>query len=109
MYAMAKYCALASDKGYSIGQAAVGYMELTNDGQEVFELLGYLEDLHSIKGSRNYVRCLNAPIIHRLLQKVPGSLYSFLKEEKELAQVCFYVCCSMLPDSDSRPCVMYAV
>lgn len=84
-YALAKYCACASDKGYAVGQKASGYLALTEEGRQVFELLGYMEDLHSIKGSRNYVRSLNAPINDRLLQQVPGSVYTMLKEDEELA------------------------
>jgi hypothetical protein len=85
LYACSKYFALASDKGYAVGQKAAGYLEFTAEGREVFQLLGYLQDLLSLKGSRNYVRSINAPIVHRLLQQAPGSLYTFLKEEEELA------------------------
>ena len=65
IYAMSKYCALNSDKGYSVGQKYVGYVEHAKlmlqaaDGVEVaalkcLELIGRADDLLSIKGSRAY-------------------------------------------------------
>ena len=62
---MSKYCALNSDKGYSVGQKYVGYVEHAKlmlqaaDGVEVaalkcLELIGRADDLLSIKGNRAY-------------------------------------------------------
>ena len=44
-----------------------------------------MEDLLSIKGSRTYVTSINAPIVDRILQDVPGSFYSFLRETEEIS------------------------
>ena len=67
IYAMSKYCAPNSDKGYSVGQKYVDYIEHTKlmlqaaDGAEAaalkrLELIGRADDLLSIKGSSAYRR-----------------------------------------------------
>jgi hypothetical protein len=90
IYCTTKYGALNSDKGYAVGQKYVGYhgwcMDHGSKGDaESFALLGHMVDLLSIKGSRAYVTSINAPIVDRLLQKVPGSFYTFLKETEEIS------------------------
>ena len=97
IYAMSKYCALYSDRGYRVGQKYVGYVEHTKlmlqsaDGAEFealkrLELIGRADDLLSIKGSRAYVSAINAPVIDRLLQPVEGSFLRYLEENKALAK-----------------------
>lgn len=90
IYCTCKYGAAYSDKGYAVGQEARGYNEylahLQPDDRESILLLGHMEDLLSIKGSRSYVALLNAPIVDRILLDGPGSFYRFLKEQEELAR-----------------------
>lgn len=89
IYATCKYGAPFSDKGYAVGQEARAYNEylarLNHDDRESILLLGHMEDLLSIKGSRSYVGLLNAPIVDRILTDGPGSFYRFLKENEEIA------------------------
>ena len=73
-----------------VGQKFVGFhghsMQHGTEGSaEALEALGCMVDLLSIKGHRAYVDFLNAPVIERLLQQVPASLYTFLKESAEIA------------------------
>jgi hypothetical protein len=95
IYAMSKYCALYSDRGYRVGQKYVGYVEYTKarlraDGAEAaarldsLELIGRADDLLSIKGSRAYVSAINAPVVDRLLQPVEGSFLRCIEENKTL-------------------------
>ena len=90
IYCVCKYGASHSDKGYAVGQQARAYNEylanLEPDDRESILLLGHMEDLLSIKGSRSYVSLLNAPIVDRILVDGPGSFYRFLKEQEELAR-----------------------
>lgn len=90
IYCTCKYGAAYSDKGYAVGQEARGYNEylaqLQPDDRESILLLGHMEDLLSIKGSRSYVALLNAPVVDRILLDGPGSFYRFLKEQEELAR-----------------------
>jgi hypothetical protein len=97
IYAMSKYCALNSDKGYSMGQKYVGYVDHTKQvilaahGAEAaalkrLELIGRADDLLSIKGSRAYASAMNAPAVDRLLQPVEGSFLKFIEENKTLAK-----------------------
>lgn len=90
IYTTCKYGAAHSDKGYAVGQEARGYNEyladLEPDDRETVLLLGHMEDLLSIKGSRSYVGMLNAPVVDRILLDKPGSFYRFLKEQEELAR-----------------------
>ena len=97
IYAMSKYCALYSDRGYRVGQKYVGYVEYTKarlraDGAEAaarldsLELIGRADDLLSIKGSRAYVSAINAPVVDRLLQPVEGSFLRFIEECKTVAK-----------------------
>lgn len=90
IYCVCKYGAAHSDKGYAVGQEARGYSEymaeLEPDDRESLLLLGHMEDLLSIKGSRSYVAMLNAPVVDRILTDGPGSFYRFLKEQEELAR-----------------------
>ena len=89
IYCTCKYGAAFSDKGYAVGQEARAFNEymasLTPDDRESILLLGHMEDLLSIKGSRSYVAMLNAPVVDRIRQDGPGSFYRFLKEQEELA------------------------
>lgn len=94
IYCTTKYGALNSDKGYAVGQKYVGYRAWCKEHLceadagalgDILELLGHMEDLLSIKGSRAYVTSINAPIVDRILQDVPGSFYTFLKETEEVA------------------------
>lgn len=90
IYCTCKYGAAFSDKGYAVGQEARAYNEylarLHADDRESILLLGHMEDLLSIKGSRSYVGMLNAPIVDRILTDGPGSFYRYLKEQEALAQ-----------------------
>lgn len=90
IYCTCKYGAAHSDKGYAVGQDARGYneymAELEPDDRESILLLGHMEDLLSIKGSRSYVAMLNAPVVDRILLDGPGSFYRYLKEQEELAR-----------------------
>lgn len=90
IYCTCKYGAAFSDKGYAVGQEARAYNEylarLSPDDRESILLLGHMEDLLSIKGSRSYVGMLNAPVVDRILTDGPGSFYRFLKEQEDLAQ-----------------------
>jgi hypothetical protein len=90
IYCTTKYGALNSDKGYAVGQKYVGYQAYCRahgcEGDaENLELFGHMQDLLSIKGSRAYVTSINASIFDRLLQQVPGSFYTFLKETEEIS------------------------
>ena len=90
IYCVCKYGAAHSDKGYAVGQQARAFneylAELEPDDRESILLMGHMEDLLSIKGSRSYVSFLNAPIVDRILLNGPGSFYQFLKEQEELAR-----------------------
>lgn len=59
IYCTCKYGASFSDKGYAVGKEARAYNEylahLNADDRESILLLGHMEDLLSIKGSRSYV------------------------------------------------------
>ena len=94
IYCTTKYGALNSDKGYAVGQKYIGYRAWCKEHlceedadrlADILDLLGYMEDLLSIKGSRAYVTSINAPIVDRILQQVPGSFYTFLKETEEVS------------------------
>lgn len=91
IYCTCKYGAAYSDKGYAVGQEARGFNEYLAechpDDRESILLLGHMEDLLSIKGSRCYVALLNAPIVDRILHDEPGTFYRFLKEQEELAKL----------------------
>lgn len=90
IYCVCKYGASFSDKGYAVGKEARAYNEylanLNADDRESILLLGHMEDLLSIKGSRSYVGMLNAPVVDRILTDGPGSFYAFLKENELISQ-----------------------
>ena len=97
IYVMSKYCALNSDKGYSVGQKYVGYVEHTKlmlqsaDGAEFealkrLKLIGQADDLLSIKGCRAYVSAMNAQVVDRLLQQVEGSFLTSIEKTRPWPQ-----------------------
>ena len=80
-----KYVAAFSSKGYAIGEkfaqwlaAELHVKEETLEG----ELLGHVQDLIAICGSRSYVFFMNAAVVERLCNS--GSLLTFLEEEADL-------------------------
>jgi len=82
---LAKYCALHSSKGYAVGLNAQKWMlaeEHVKTDELSDELLGHLEDMLVICGSRDYVFFMDAAITERLAQI--GSLKTYLEEEAEL-------------------------
>lgn len=90
IYSVCKYGATHSDKGYAVGQEARAYNEyLANQNaadREAILVLGHMEDLLAIKGSRSYIGPLDAPIVDRILEEGPGSFHIFLKEQEALAK-----------------------
>ena len=81
---VAKYCALCSSKGYAIGKKFAEWLEARlADAEDQTQLLGDVEDLLAICGSRMYVFFLDAAVTERLLSQV-GSLLTFLEEEDDL-------------------------
>ena len=84
-YAIAKYVALFSSKGYAIGEKFGKWLEeqMGKDPQMENDLRGFVSDLQAICGSRNYVFFLNAAVVERFAQL--DQLHSFLIEEKDLA------------------------
>jgi len=83
IYQTVKYTALFSSKGYAVGskfrqwiltQLAAQEGDIPDD-----QLLGSVEDLLAICGSRDYVFFMNAAVTERFSQD--GSLLTFLEEE----------------------------
>jgi hypothetical protein len=87
-YAVAKYVALFSSKGYAIGENFAQWLEvqMKNDGPALEgDLRGFVSDLQAICGSRNYVFLLNAAVVERFAEL--NQLHGFLKEEEQMAHV----------------------
>jgi hypothetical protein len=90
IFMVQKYIALCSSKGYAIGQKAAEWLEaemyaLAEEQAELEgELYDHVEDVQAIRGSRNYVFYLDAPVTDRLLQE--RSLGGYLQEETDLAE-----------------------
>jgi len=84
-YAIAKYVALCSSKGYAIGEKFAEWLEeqIGKDPQMENDLRGSVLDLQAICGSRNYVFFLNAAVVERFAHL--DQLHGFLIEEKDLA------------------------
>jgi len=84
-YAVAKYVALFSSKGYAIGENFAQWLEAQMGRDEKLEgdLREFVSDLQAICGSRNYVFFLNAAVVERFAQL--DQLHGFLIEEKGLA------------------------
>ena len=84
-YAVAKYVALFSSKGYDIGENFAQWLEAQMRCGEQLEndLRGFVSDLQAICGSRNYVFFLNAAVVECFAQL--DQLHGFLIEEKDLA------------------------
>jgi hypothetical protein len=83
---VAKYVALASSKGYTIGRKFVEWIEarLADQEEQPTELVGHSEDLLAICGSRMYVSFIDAAVTERLLTEGPLSLLAYLQEEEDL-------------------------
>ena len=84
-----KYVALFSSKGYAVGAkfrewmlAEAEVLKEEAGGEDDEELLGCIEDLMAICGSRDYVFFMNAAVVERLAQA--HSLRSYLEEERDL-------------------------
>jgi hypothetical protein len=84
-YAVAKYVALFSSKGYAIGENFSQWLEVQMAREPAMEgdLRGFVSDLQAICGSRNYVFFLNAAVVERFAQ--PNQLHGFLEEEEQMA------------------------
>ena len=85
-YAIAKYSALFSLKGYAIGEKFAEWLEeqMSKDPQMENNLRGFVSDLQAICGSRNYVFFLNAAVCERFAQL--DQLHGILKEEEAMAE-----------------------
>ena len=89
IFMMQKYVALRSSKGYAIGAKAAEWLEaelaamMADQELLASELLGHLQDVLAIRGSRHYVFYLDAAPTERLLQ--PRSIKTYLDEEAALA------------------------
>ena len=88
IYQCAKYVALFSSKGYAIGAKFRNWLEAEQHerrkeaSQTGQQLLGFVEDMLAICGSRDYVFFMDAAVADRFSQE--GSLKTFLDEEKDL-------------------------
>eukprot|EP00966_Prymnesium_polylepis_P080281 1859742-Prymnesium_polylepis.1 len=87
IYQCSKYVALFSSKGYAIGAKFRKWLEaeqhLKAEGRLEGEILGGVEDMMAICGSRDYVFFMDAAVTDRFAQA--GSLLTFLEEEKDMA------------------------
>ena len=89
IFMMQKYVALHSSKGYAIGAKAAVWLEaeittaLADLDASDAEMLGYVQDMQAIRGSRMYVFFMDAAVTDRLLQ--PKSVGTYLEQEKDLA------------------------
>jgi hypothetical protein len=86
IYQVSKYVALFSSKGYAIGAKFRKWIEAELAAREEEasddELLGWVEDMLAICGSRDYVFFMDAAVTDRFAQE--GSLRTFLEEEASL-------------------------
>eukprot|EP00966_Prymnesium_polylepis_P068930 1601355-Prymnesium_polylepis.1 len=87
IYQVSKYVALFSSKGYAIGAKFRKWLEaeehLKAEERLEGEVLGGVEDMLAICGSRDYVFFMDAAVTDRFAQA--GSLLTFLEEEKDMA------------------------
>eukprot|EP00966_Prymnesium_polylepis_P325229 7381210-Prymnesium_polylepis.1 len=87
IYQCSKYVALFSSKGYAIGAKFRKWLQaeekMKAEERLEGELLGAVEDMLSICGSRDYVFFMDAAVTERFSQV--GSLLTFLEEEKDMA------------------------
>ena len=88
IYQCAKYVALFSSKGYAIGSKfriwldAEEAAKVEEAGVAGEELLGFVEDMLAICGSRDYVFFMDAAVTNRFQQE--HSLKTYLEEEVDL-------------------------
>ena len=85
IYQVAKYVALFSSKGYAVGAKFRTWLEAElherkEEAEDEAELLGFVEDMLAICGSRDYVFFMDAAVTDRFAQE--SSLATFLDEEK---------------------------
>lgn len=87
IYQCAKYVAMFSSKGYAIGAKFRKWIqaeEHLKEGERLQgEVLGAVEDMLAICGSRDYVFFMDAAVTDRFAQE--GSLLTFLEEERDMA------------------------
>lgn len=86
IYQCSKYVALFSSKGYAIGAKFRKWLEaeehLKAEERLEGDLLGAIEDMLAICGSRDYVFFMDAAVTDRFAQA--GSLLTFLEEEADM-------------------------
>lgn len=86
IYQCSKYVALFSSKGYAVGAKFRKWLEaeehLKAEERLEGELLGAIEDMLAICGSRDYVFFMDAAVTDRFAQE--GSLLTFLEEEADM-------------------------
>ena len=86
IYQCSKYVALFSSKGYAIGAKFRKWLaaeeQLKAEERLEGELLGAVEDMLAICGSRDYVFFMDAAVTDRFAQI--GSLFTFLEEEADM-------------------------
>ena len=83
---MSKYVALCSTKGYAIGRKLQEWMEarLADLEEQLEHLVGHVEDVLAICGSRAYVFYLDAAPTERLLTEHDISMLTYLDEDEML-------------------------
>lgn len=86
IYQCSKYVALFSSKGYAVGAKFRKWLEaeehLKAEERLEGDLLGAIEDMLAICGSRDYVFFMDAAVTDRFAQE--GSLLTFLEEEADM-------------------------
>ncbi|EOD08659.1 hypothetical protein EMIHUDRAFT_217403 [Emiliania huxleyi CCMP1516] len=83
---VSKYVALCSTKGYAIGRKLQEWMEarLADLEEQLEHLVGHVEDVLAICGSRAYVFYLDAAPTERLLTEHDISMLTYLDEDEML-------------------------